>query len=319
MDSNKGGVLVSGGAGFIGKALIKEILKKKIPLVSFDVVDKPDSLPEQGSGFNWFNFSYLDANKRRDEIKTIVTEHNIKTVIHLATTMFPADSRKKIIEDCFENVYSNVSFFKELYESGCEKIIFASSGGTVYGKSESSFSEESEISPEISYGLSKATTETYLRFLANEYNKKSISLRISNPYGEGQRFDGKQGVIPIFINKIFNDIPLDIIGSLDSRRDYIHISDLVNAFICAIYYEGFYDTFNIGSGESVALKELIKIIELKLNKNSLINEVSSQVLDKKGVTLIIQRAKNELNWLPAVKLNDGIEQLIESFRCADYE
>ncbi|QIX97176.1 NAD-dependent epimerase/dehydratase family protein [Cedecea sp. FDAARGOS_727] len=315
MGSEQRGVLITGGAGFIGKALIRELTQRQIPVVSFDIADKPESLPECSKMFQWYKFSYLESSSRKKDLEEIVSTYNIKVVIHLATTLFPGESKNKIEKDCFENVYSNVCFFKNLYESGCEKIIFASSGGTVYGKSDTAFSEENDLSPEISYGLSKSITETYLRFLAKEYNCKSISLRISNPYGDGQRIDGKQGVIPIFLNKISKEIPIDIIGSLNSKRDYIYIKDLVHAFIEAINYEGKENIFNIGSGESTTLKELIAIIESKLNKKSLIGAQELHNNDSRGITLNIQRAINELNWQPVTKLSDGIDKLIQSIEC----
>lgn len=315
MDSKQSGVLITGGAGFIGKALITALLQKHIPIVSIDISDKPDSLPQLNENFNWYKLSYLDLSVRKEEIEKIIITHNIKTVIHLATTLFPAQSKNNIEKDCFENVYSNVILFKTLYELGCEKIIFASSGGTVYGKSEEPFSEDNAFSPDISYGLSKSVTETYLRFLAKEYKRKSISLRISNPYGEGQRLDGKQGVIPIFLNKISKGIPIDIIGSLESKRDYIYISDLISAFEQALDYNGVENIFNVGSGESTTLRDLLDTIELKLNKKALIGTIISGVVDSKGITLNIDRAKSELNWRPKVTLNDGLEKLIELTGC----
>lgn len=315
MDARKNGVLITGGAGFIGKALITEMVERQIPLVSFDISDKPDSLPELSEYFNWYKFSYLESSQRIKELHEIVSRHNIKTVIHLATTMFPHDSKKNIDKDCLENVYANVCFFKNLYENGCEKIIFASSGGTVYGKSDTPFSEDDALLPEISYGLSKVMTETYLRFIAKELNGKSISLRISNPYGEGQRIDGKQGVIPIFLNKISNDIPIDIIGSIESKRDYIYISDLVQAFMCSLEYEGHEDIFNIGSGESITLKKLIETIEFKLNKKAVIGFQDPIHTNANGIILDIKRAMAELGWRPTVVLDDGIDKLIKSIRC----
>ncbi|MEN0584160.1 MULTISPECIES: NAD-dependent epimerase/dehydratase family protein [unclassified Kosakonia] len=315
MGSKQSGVLITGGAGFIGKALIAALLEKKIPVISFDISEKPSSLPDLNENFNWYKFSYLDSSTKREELQDIILAHRIKTVIHLATTMFPMESKKHIEKDCFENVYSNVVFFKSLYENGCEQIIFSSSGGTVYGKADHPFSEDNAFSPDISYGLSKSVTETYLRFLAKEYGRKSISLRISNPYGEGQRLEGKQGVIPIFINKISKGIPIDIIGSLESKRDYIYISDLVSAFERALEYKGMENVFNIGSGVSTTLNELLHTIQEKLNKKAIIGINESVKVDSKGITLNIERAKRELKWCPKVTLNDGLERLIELSGC----
>ncbi|CNC72729.1 dTDP-D-glucose-4%2C6-dehydratase [Yersinia frederiksenii] len=319
MESKKDGILITGGAGFIGKSLIREMLNRDLSLVSLDISDKPDTLPTQSEDFKWLKFSYLDACKREQELKDIVKDNNIKTVIHLAATMFPAESQNNLEKDCFENVYSNVCFFSKMYDFGCEKIIFASSGGTVYGKSHKVFHEDDKFAPTISYGVSKAITETYLRFLAKQFNKKSISFRISNPYGGEQKLEGNHGVVPIFLNGISGGKPINIIGSLESKRDYLYINDLIAAFMKAIYYEGIENVFNIGSGNSISLRSLIDLIEGKLHKKALIASLESNILNSEGISLNIDKAKKELNWQPSVSLDEGVDKLIKLHGYLDNE
>jgi nucleoside-diphosphate-sugar epimerase len=304
-------VLIIGGAGFIGKSLIRKLLMQKTPLVILDVVNRPASLQyEENENFRWIKYSYIEVFNKKDELRKIIRENNIKIAIHLATTMFPVESQHNIERDCFENVYSNVILFNILYEEGCDKIIFSSSGGTVYGHSDREFDEDDKLMPNISYGLSKCTTENYLRLLAKSFDKKSISMRISNPYGEEQNLDGNQGVIPIFIKKIYEGQPIKIIGSIDNRRDYIYIDDLVSAFIKLINYTGNFDVFNIGYGKSNSLSEIINNIEIKTNKIAKIERDHSN--SKNGnIMLNVNRAKNELNWKAVTCLSDGIESIVK--------
>lgn len=114
MDARKNGVLITGGAGFIGKALITEMVERQIPLVSFDISDKPDSLPELSEYFNWYKFSYLESSQRIKELHEIVSRHNIKTVIHLATTMFPHESKKISIKIVWK-MFMRMSVFSKTY------------------------------------------------------------------------------------------------------------------------------------------------------------------------------------------------------------
>ncbi|MEF1221197.1 NAD-dependent epimerase/dehydratase family protein, partial [Photobacterium damselae] len=108
---------------------------------------------------------------------------NLDCAFHLATTIFPAESKVEIERDCYENVYCTVEFISKLYTNGCKKVIYASSGGTVYGFNSKNrdiyFSENSKKAPMFSYGLTKSSCEEYLILLAKKYNSKGLSLRIS--------------------------------------------------------------------------------------------------------------------------------------------
>lgn len=305
------GVLISGGAGFVGKALIRRLLDSDIPIVVVDIAKKPEVLPELNERFKWLELSYLDLASDKRQLSQLVQANNIKTVIHLAATMFPAASESDLDKDCLENMLANTRFFRNLYEAGCEKIIFASSGGTIYGQSELVFRENDSYNPNISYGVNKAATEIYLNYLAGKYNKKAISLRISNPYGEEQNIEGNQGVVPIFLNRMSKGLPLTVTDSLKNKRDYIYIDDLVDAFVAAMKYKGLRKVFNIGSGVYTSLISLIETMEKKLGiKAEIYLDCQSSDIEK-SVKLDVSNAKKELNWQARVSLADGVEKLIK--------
>lgn len=311
MESQHNGVLITGGAGFVGKALIRKLLDNNIPIVAIDVVGKPDSLPELSKNFKWFELSYLEVAIDKRLLSEIIDSSNVKTVIHLATTMFPAASETDLDKDLLDNMLANTRLFRTLYQNGCEKIIFASSGGTVYGQSNRVFHESDGYNPNISYGVNKATTEIYLNYLAQKYGKQAVSLRISNPYGEEQNLEGNQGVIPIFLNRVSKGLPLTIVGSLKNKRDYVYIGDLTDAFIKAIEYKGQQKAFNIGSGVPISLTELINTIEKKMSI-SVEKKLDYQSIDtESSVKLDVSSAKQELNWQASVSLACGIEKLIK--------
>lgn len=311
MESQHNGVLITGGAGFVGKALIRKLLDNNIPTVALDVVGKPDSLPELSKNFKWLELSYLEVAIGKGQLSRIIDSNNVKTAIHLATTMFPSASETDLDKDLLDNMLANTRLFRSLYESGCEKIIFASSGGTVYGQSDKVFHESDGYNPNISYGVNKATTEVYLNYLAQKYDKQAVSLRISNPYGEEQNLEGNQGVIPIFLNRVSKGLPLTIVGSLKNKRDYVYIGDLTDAFIKVIEYKGQQKAFNIGSGVPTSLTELINMIEQKMSA-SVEKKLDGQSIDiENSVKLDVSRAKQELDWQASVSLACGIEKLIK--------
>jgi len=306
-------ILVTGAGGFVGKSLIRALIRDDYDVIAFDICDIPDSLKPLESKLQWVKFSFLDCALEKNFI--ITNYKNIDCCFHLATTLFPAESKENIEKDCYENVYCSIEFFSQLYKAGCKKIIYASSGGTVYGLSSIEndvyFDEKTPKNPEVSYGLTKSVCEDYLALLADKYNAKGISVRISNPYGEEQRLTGNQGVIPIFLNKIANDIELPIFGSLKSKRDYIYIDDLVSALLLTISYEGEFSTFNLCYGSAYSIRNIIEFIENCLNKKARLEKNADSNNDIKSVVLSNSRLRSELNWKPLVNLDEGIKRLAE--------
>ncbi|HIF9435015.1 TPA: NAD-dependent epimerase/dehydratase family protein [Photobacterium damselae] len=303
-------ILVTGAAGFIGKSLIRALVQNNYSVIALDICDMPESLIEYKEKISWHNCSYTDIAENKSLMNA--SFENLDCAFHLATTIFPAESKVEIERDCYENVYCTVEFISKLYMKGCKKVIYASSGGTVYGFNSKNidiyFSENSKKAPMFSYGLTKSSCEEYLILLAKKYNSKGLSLRISNPYGEEQKLNGNQGVIPIFMNKINNNIELPIFGNINSKRDYIYIDDLISAFILSIDYEGDCTVFNVCSGVGYSTCEIINEIELCLNKKANIKQSSND--DKvNSVLLSNDLIVNEINWSPKIELSEGIKRL----------
>ena len=305
-------ILVTGAAGFIGKSLIRALVNNNYDVIALDICDRPEILDDYKEKISWYKCSFIDIAENKYLIKDDFK--NIDCAFHLATTLFPAESKNNIGKDCYENVYCTVEFFSKLYQAGCKKIVYSSSGGTVYGfnslDKDLYFDETMSKKPEISYGLTKSVCEEYLLLLAKQYDAKSISLRVSNPYGEEQKLEGNQGVIPIFMNKIYKDIELSIVGDISSKRDYIYIDDLISAFILSIDYEGDIGIFNICNGHGTSIAEVIHSIELCLNKKAKIKRLDSSVMDIKSVLLSNALIKKEFCWEPLVSLNEGIKRLV---------
>ncbi|MFH0223149.1 NAD-dependent epimerase/dehydratase family protein [Vibrio furnissii] len=281
-------ILITGAGGFVGKSLIRYLSKFNYDIFALDICPCPDSLKK--ISISWYQSSFISP-----DIESIVKEVSPDIVIHLATTLFPNESRKHPVEDCYENLFKSLCFFEECYKNGTSKVIYASSAGTVYGDNIDVLYENSSTYPKVSYGVTKLCVEHYLRIVADKYEKGSISLRISNPFGEEQSLTGNQGVIPIFLNKIFNNEKIEVWGDINSTRDYIYIDTLIDAFKASIDYQGRYREFNIGSGVSYSLKYIINTIENILDKKADISIVSNDFNKPNNVSLSIERAISELH------------------------
>ena len=194
-----------------------------------------------------------------------------------------------------------------------KKIIFTSSGGTVYGvPSEIPITENSLTNPICSYGINKLSIEKYLHLYHHLYNLDYCILRLANPYGQGQKLLSSQGVISIFIYKALCNHILEIWGDGTTTRDYIYIDDVVRSLVAAIDYNGKEKIFNIGSGQGITLNTLISQIEQILGYQIKCNYLDSRPLDVPINILNIDRAKYHLDWKPLISLPEGLELTVKA-------
>jgi UDP-glucose 4-epimerase len=159
------------------------------------------------------------------------------------------------------NVRSSIQLFELCVKNKVKKVIFLSSGGTVYGDIDSSrITEDSVTKPKSPYGIGKLTIENYLRYFNVTHGLKYIVYRIANPYGPHQNIYARQGVIPIFIQHILDSLPLTVFGDGGMLRDYIYVEDVAK-MICKSYaLDNKHGEYNIGSGVGKSVNELIKLL-----------------------------------------------------------
>jgi UDP-glucose 4-epimerase len=189
------------------------------------------------------------------------------------------------------------------------RIVFISSGGTVYGNPVYlPIDEKHPTDPLVSYGITKLAIEKYLHLFEHLHGIKAISLRVANPYGERQRIETAQGAVGVFLHRAISGKPLDIWGDGTVTRDYIHVSDVAEAFVQAIDYRGGKRTFNISSGVGVSLNELIGMLEVVLGRPIERNYLPGRPFDVPASVLSNKLAIDELNWAPQISMSSGIER-----------
>lgn len=296
-------ILIIGGLGFLGSHLTSQLLKLGHAVRILDSNLK-ESFIQNHSNIIFGN--YLDSSVLSEALK------DIDYVFHLASTTLPKSSNDNPLKDISENLLASINLLENIRNSSVKKIIYFSSGGTVYGPQINyPINEESPTNPICSYGIHKLAVEKYLNLYNRLYEIDYTVLRISNPFGNGQSPRSNQGLVAVIKDKIEKNTPLEIWGNGDIVRDYIYVNDVINAAISMLSYQGKYHIFNVGSGKGLSINNIIQFIKENINDNFDVIYKDSRALDVEKNILDIQRLSSETDWLPSLKLFDF---LLESFK-----
>lgn len=293
--------LVLGGSGFIGIHLINRLKA----LGNVRVFANDVSLVKE-------IFPKIDAVEG-DFSKCNMTRllQDVDVVYHMISTTIPDEGTEHIKKDIDENLIPTINLLDQMVKHQVKKIIFCSSGGTIYGEYNNKVSEDAALNPICTYGVQKLAIEQYLRLYEIYHNIKAYSVRITNPYGLRFNMNVRQGIIPIFINNISLGKPIEIWGSGHNLRDYIYIDDVVKALLRINSYSGVFRIFNIGTGTSYSLNQITSILFEMMNKSVDVIYKDKRKCDVYHSSVSIERAHQELRWVPKYTINDGIKKLIE--------
>lgn len=294
--------IVFGASGFIGSRLCEKLASKYQNLKAFG------RNPMYPSAFNkckWIEGDFSDVN----QIANAITDCD--TVIHLVNATTPASANINRVADLKANVVSTLNLLDACVNSGVKKIIFISSGGTVYGApSIIPTPETAENNPITAYGVSKLTIEKYLSLYHHLYKLDYCVLRVANPFGPYQTNKKNQGAIAAFLQHAIHDEPIDVWGDGSVVRDYIFIDDVINAIDLAIVHSGEQKTFNIGSGTGLSINQIISTLESSLEKSISVNYLPSRNMDVPISILDITRARTHLGWSPHTPFKEAIAQTL---------
>jgi UDP-glucose 4-epimerase len=296
---------ILGGAGFIGSHLTEALLKEGYNLTVFDRKSAPFFKQLQANNLNILQGDFLTLNGLEEMLE------NIDIIVHLISTTVPKTSNENPIFDAKSNLLGTIKLLEIARKKGIKKIVFASSGGTVYGvPQEIPISESHPTNPINSYGIIKLTIEKYLYLYHYIYGIDYCILRMSNVYGERQTVSNIQGLIPTIVFNGLQKKETVIYGDGSVVRDYLYVSDAVNAFVKAIAYSGDNKIFNIGSGKGYSINEIISYVEKMLNNTLLIKHEKSRSLDVPINILDNKLSEKVLGWKPIVDISEGIFRTI---------
>jgi UDP-glucose 4-epimerase len=294
--------LVLGASGFIGTHLVTELSGLGHQVVAYARYFSGKNLNCENANIEYLTGDFVNEHRWDDLLA------GVHVCYHLISTTVPKSSNDDPIADVTGNIIGTLRFLEAVRKKNV-RIVFASSGGTVYGRINSdSIDEEHPTDPLCSYGITKLAIEKYLLLYRELHGVRSVVLRIANPYGEGQQPDAIQGAVAVFMGRVLRGHTIDIWGDGSVIRDYIYIQDVVRAMIAASEYGGRLNVFNIGSGAGVSLLELLRMIEQVTAKKADIIFHPSRSFDVPRNVLNIAKAQKELGWTPQVPMIDGLKK-----------
>jgi UDP-glucose 4-epimerase len=294
--------VVFGGGGFIGSAVVDRLLRDGHALRIFEQL-RVERFREFASDepVEWMTGDFMNAHDVSDAID------GMDVVLHLVSSTLPKSSNDDPVYDVQSNLVATLRMLEIMVARSMRKIIFISSGGTVYGNPiYLPIDEMHPTNPQVSYGITKLAIEKYLLMFERIHGIKANILRVANPFGERQRPETAQGAVGVFLHRALRQQTIEIWGDGSVTRDYIYIDDVAEAFARAVQYSGPKSVFNIGSGVGTRLNELIEIIEEILGKSVARRYLPARPFDVPVSVLSNALAREELNWAPQVQLRDGI-------------
>lgn len=292
-------ILVLGGNGFIGSHLVEALAANGARVRVLSRSGCKRIQPIEGVDYRYADFT--DAMSLAEALV------DIDIVVHLISTTVPATANLDPGADIKGNLLPTVRLLQEMRDLGIFRLVFVSSGGTVYGDVKSvPISEEHERNPLSSYGIVKVAIENYITMFGMQYGMRSLILRVSNPYGPRQGHLGIQGVIPTFFQRIVSGDEVRIWGDGSTVRDYLYISDLVSFMVPAINKD-LTGVYNVGSGQGIALRDVLSLVEDISGMSANVKYLPARGFDVKKVILDISKARKALDWEPSVSLREGCE------------
>jgi len=236
---------------------------------------------------------------------------HIDTIIHLVHSSKPAGSMRDIPGDIIDNVPDSVRLMQAAQEHGIRRMLFISSGGTVYGVPRYlPIDETHPTDPVCSYGITKLAIEKYLgMFSVLNPAFTGISLRVSNPYGPFQPCTTGQGVIAHFLDRIRRDEPLDIWGDGTVVRDFIHVQDVLEAISAVLDHHLPAGVYNLGSEQGHSLNQIIDLLRHVAGRPVTVNYHPGRVFDIPRVVLSTARLRAALPWKPRIDMQSGLAAL----------
>ena len=302
-------VLVTGGAGFIGSNLVDRLIEKGADV---SVVD--NLLTGFERNINPRAKFYKVDVRDRDRLREIFESERPEYVHHLAAQM---DVRRSVEEPTFDaenNILGGLNVITSSLESGVKKIIYASTGGAVYGEPQYlPVDERHPVNPICQYGISKHTVEHYLYLYRYLYGLNYTVLRYPNVYGPRQNPKGEAGVNAIFIGMMLEGRTPTIFGDGKQLRDYVYVDDVVEANLLAME-KGDGEIYNIGSGIGISVNKIYSMLSEILSFDKPPIYAPPRLGEIQKVYLDSSKAQGELGWKPRVNFEDGLRKTIAWFR-----
>ncbi len=302
-------VAIMGAAGFIGTNLVLGLLKDQTNKIT--VVDEKKEYFVHYSEVVASKLNVIELSFNNEADFDQCTK-NQDIVYHLISTINPSTSNQNIGKELADNILLTIHLLESCVKNGVSKVIFISSGGTVYGKDAvCPIIESSKTQPINTYGIQKLTIEKLLYLYNHIHGLDYCIIRLSNPFGPYQRPNGKLGAITTFIYNALHQKKIYVYGDGSVVRDYIYISDAIQAILNIAQKNTKHHVYNVGSGVGISINEILNIIECDLGLNTDVEYIEARNVDVAVNYLDISRYETEFGKLQSVSLKDGMRQTKE--------
>lgn len=297
-------ILLIGGCGFIGSHVADSLLGRGLKVRVFD--RRPEALRPPLAGVDYVIGDFSDASLIYEAMS------GVDAVIHLASTTVPATSNLDPVADIKGNLVATVQLLEVMRATEVRKLVYLSSGGTVYGIPETEVVPETHpLRPISSYGIVKVAIENYLFMEHKLHGLQHVVLRASNPYGPRQGHTGVQGIIGTHLWRTARGESVEIWGDGSVVRDFIHVRDLAELCATAVQSDAV-GCYNAGSGTGASVAQIVDSISRTVKKSGGIPMVPvykpGRSLDVPRIVLDITRARRDFDWVPTVGLDEGIAE-----------
>lgn len=300
--------LVLGANGFIGSHLVDSLVADGHTVRAFDRFGNAEAKFNPSDQVEIYSGDFLNSNQLEEALR------GVDYVFHFISTTTPATSENDPTIDIDTNIRMSVELFQLCVKAEIKRVLFASTGGAIYGEGgheNAPHKETDQTLPISPYAIGKLAIENYLRYFRVKHQLNSTVFRISNPYGERQPFHRKQGVIPIFLESIYRDNPITVLGDGSMVRDYVYVKDVTSMISSVFEEDSIQDVYNLGSGEGASLSEIVKVAESVTNKHVTVEHKPVPSTFVHSVVLDTNKFIKDFSIKPETSLSEGMTATYE--------
>ncbi|WP_395726235.1 NAD-dependent epimerase/dehydratase family protein [Nakamurella sp.] len=305
-------VLVTGGAGFIGSTLVDRLLADGADVTVVDDLSRGREANLAAAGER---ARLIRADVADPGLTESVVAARPEVIFHLAAQIDVRASVADPANDARINVLGTINVAQAARAAGARKIVFTSSGGSIYGVPDRlPVTEDEPIAPLSPYAVSKVSGELYLNAFAQLHGLQCTHLALANVYGPRQNPHGEAGVVAIFAQRLLAGLPTTLFGDGGNTRDYVYVQDVATALLLAAGVTGDRRRYNIGTGIRTSDRELHTLVARAAGSADEPDFAPARLGDLRDSAIDGSRAAREIGWTPAFDLVTGIAATVESFR-----
>jgi UDP-glucose 4-epimerase len=301
-------ILVTGGAGFIGSHIVDRLIEENHKVVVVDNLStgNRDNLNKKAE--------FLKKNICDKKLADVFKKEKFDYVFHLAAQIDVRKSVENPQKSATDNILGSLNILESCKEYKIKKIIFASTGGAIYGDADIIPTPESYLENPLSpYGIEKLSVDKYLNYYYKVFKLPYISLRLGNVYGPRQNSKGEAGVVAIFIDKMMRGESPVINGAGRNTRDFVYVEDVVEANILAMKSKKT-GVYNIGTGKETNINTIFRNLKKLLNSDYKEIHGEAKQGEQKKSCLDNRKAKKDLSWKPKIKIEEGLQKTAGWFK-----